>query len=201
MGYAFNWSPEGVVNQYLNDCEVISGGSRKWISPLEGYETVVIDGTQFEAFTTSGGVGTICESFVGRVKNLDYKTIRYPGHMQAMEFFFHELLMSENRELAAQILTNAKPPVSDDVVYIHVASEGHIDGQLARLEYVRAFKPREIAGQMRTAIAWTTAGSVVSTIEMVSAGLVAQQGFLKQEDIPLADFLSTSAGSLYTVDG
>lgn len=57
MGYAFNWSPDGVVNEYLNDCEVIEQGERKWVSPMEWVEDIYIDGVKLEAFTTSGGVG------------------------------------------------------------------------------------------------------------------------------------------------
>jgi len=197
MGYAFNWSPEGVVNEYLNDCEVIEEGTQKWVSPMEWRETIYVEGTQLEAFTTSGGLGTMCETYLGRVDNIDYKTMRYPGHMRLMNFFFHELLMREQRELAGQILTNAKPPVDDDIVYIHVASEGQIDQQLRRVEYVHAFRPRDIAGRSRTAIAWTTAGSVVSVIEMVRDAVLPQKGFLKQEDIPLDAFLRTSTGALY----
>jgi len=188
MGYAFNWSPEGVVNEYLNDCEVIEEGVQKWVSPMEWHETIYVEGTQLEAFTTSGGLGTMCETYLGRVDNIDYKTMRYPGHMRLMNFFFHELLMREQRDLAGQILTNAKPPVDDDVVYI--------DQQLRRVEYVEAFRPRDIAGRMRTAIAWTTAASVVAVIEMVRDAVLPQSGFLKQEDIPFDAFLATSTGAL-----
>jgi hypothetical protein len=80
MGYAFNWSPEGVVNEYLNDCEVIEGGVRKTVSSMEWHETLYVEGVMLEAFTTSGGLGTICETFHGKVANVDYKTMRYAGH-------------------------------------------------------------------------------------------------------------------------
>ncbi|MEN8040589.1 MAG: saccharopine dehydrogenase C-terminal domain-containing protein, partial [Actinomycetota bacterium] len=197
MGYAFNWSPEGVVNEYLNDCEVIDQGVHKWVPAMAWEESIFVDGMRLEAFTTSGGLGTMCETYAGRVKNLDYKTMRYPGHRKLMNFFFDELLMRDQKELAGEILTHAKPPVDDDVVYIHVASEGVINEQLRRHEYVRAFKPRNLVGADRTAIAWTTAGSVVAVIEMVAANLLPQQGFLKQEEIPFESFLSTRTGSLY----
>src|SRR6266540_4076529 len=153
LGYAFNWSPEGVVNEYLNDAEVIEEGERKFVSSMEWKETIHVNGNALEAFTTSGGLGTMCETFHGRVDNLDYKTIRYPGHMDLMNFFFHELLMRQRRDLAGEILTNAKPPVDEDVVYVHVACEGTIGGRMRRLEFVRAYYPREIAGMRSTAIA------------------------------------------------
>ena len=131
------------------------------------------------------------------VDNLDYKTMRYPGHMELMNFFFHELLMRERRDEAGRILTNAKPPVDDDIVYVHVAAEGEADGRLQRIEYVRAFRPREVAGVPATAIAWTTAGSVVAVIEMVREGMLGPIGFVKQEEIPFDHFLSTATGALF----
>ncbi|MGB5869890.1 MAG: saccharopine dehydrogenase C-terminal domain-containing protein [Albidovulum sp.] len=199
LGYAFNWSPEGVVNEYLNDCEVIEEGVLKSVSAMEWLETIYIDGMQLEAFTTSGGLGTMCETYADKIENLDYKTMRYPGHAQLMNFFFHELLMRENRAEAGKILTNAKPPVDEDVVYVHVAAEGWTGGQLLRREFVRAYYPIEIAGKFRTAIAWTTSASVVAVIEMVRAGALPSQGFLKQEDIPLAPYLGTRTGNYYSI--
>ncbi len=197
MGYSFNWSPEGVVNEYLNDCEVIEEGERKMISPMEWIEDIYIDGMKLEAFTTSGGLGTMCDTYHGQVANIDYKTMRYPGHAKLMNFFFHELLMRERREEAGAILVNAKPPVDDDIVYVHASAEGTLDGVLRRFEFVRGYRPLEVAGKRRTAISWTTAGSVVAVIEMVRDGKLPATGFLKQEDIALSDFLATPTGGLY----
>jgi len=197
MGYAFNWSPEGVVNEYLNDCEVIEDGERKMVSAMEWLEDIYIDGIRLEAFTTSGGLGTMCDTFQGKVDNIDYKSMRYPGHAAQMNFFFHELLMRDDRKHAGEVLVKAKPPVQDDVVYVHAAAEGMVEGRMERREFVRGYRPIEVAGQQRTAIAWTTAGSVVAIIEMVRDGKLPAQGFLKQEDISLADFLSMPTGALY----
>lgn len=199
LGYAFNWSPEGVVNEYLNDCEVIEEGVLKSVSAMEWLETIYIDGMQLEAFTTSGGLGTMCETYADRIENLDYKTMRYPGHVKLMNFFFHELLMRENRAEAGRILTNAKPPVDADVVYVHVAAEGWQGGQLRRKEFVRSYYPIEIGAKHRTAIAWTTSASVVAVIEMVREGQLPQKGFLKQEEIPLEPYLKTRTGNYYNI--
>lgn len=199
LGYAFNWSPEGVVNEYLNDCEVIEEGVRKTVSAMEWIETIYVDGTKLEAFTTSGGLGTMCETYSGSVANLDYKSVRYPGHVDLMNFFFHELLMRERRALAGEILTNAKPPVDEDVVYIHVAAEGYRNDRLSRQEFVRAYYPIDLVGRRRTAIAWTTSASAVAVIEMVRDGTLAQRGFLKQEEIPFGPFLETRTGRHFSV--
>jgi saccharopine dehydrogenase (NAD+, L-lysine-forming) len=201
LGYAFNWSAEGVVNEYLNDCEVISCGHPKLVPAMQDLEKIVIEGTTLEAFTTSGGLGTMCETYAGKVQELNYKTMRYPGHMKLMRFYFHEIRMRENRELAGEILVNAKPPVNDDVVYVHAAVEGFKKKsgrkELCRDEFVHAYYPKEIAGKNWRAISWTTACSIVSVIEMVSKGVLPSKGFIKQEDIPLEAFLKTKSGGYY----
>ena len=197
MGYSFNWSPEGVVNEYLNDCEVLEDGERKLVSPMEWMEDIYIDGMKLEAFTTSGGLGTMCETYQDKVANIDYKTMRYPGHAKLMNFFFHELLMRNRREDAGEILINAKPPVEDDIVYVHASAEGMKEDKLLRHEFVRSYRPRKVSGKQRTAISWTTAASVVSIIEMVRNGSLPRTGFLKQEEIGLEAFLATPTGGLF----
>lgn len=198
MGYAFTWSPAGVINEYINDAEVIHNGVRKMASSLDGIETMNIGGTEFEAFATSGGLGTLCEALDGKVDTLNYKTIRYPGHARLTRFFLYELLMKDRRELAEEILTTAKPPVAEDVVYVYAAVEGSKGGVLEREEFCRAYRPLVIGGREWRAISWTTAASVTSVIELVAAGKLPRRGFLKQEEIPLDAFLQTSSGRLYT---
>jgi saccharopine dehydrogenase-like NADP-dependent oxidoreductase len=197
LGYAFNWSPEGVVNEYLNDCEVIKESKRAKVTAMEGLETIVIDGVPLEAFATSGGLGTMCETYEGNVEKLNYKTIRYPGHCQLMKFFFNELFMRKDRQKAGEILVNAKPPVNDDVVFVHAAVEGQQNGKLMREEFVRSYYPLGIAGQDWRAIAWTTAASVCAVVDLVSRGVLPQKGFIKQEDIPLDQFFKTPTGQYF----
>jgi len=197
LGYAFNWSPEGVVNEYLNDCEVIKEGKRAKVTSMEGLETIVIDGVQLEAFSTSGGLGTMCETYEGKVEKLNYKTIRYPGHCQLMKFFFNELFMRKDRKRAGEILVNAKPPVNDDVVFVHAAVEGVQNGKLMREEFVCRYYPLEIAGQEWRAISWTTAASVCAVVELVSRGVLPQKGFIRQEEIPLDQFFKTATGQYF----
>ncbi len=197
LGYAFNWSAEGVVNEYLNDCEVLRSGRRQMVPAMTEPERVVIGGIELEASLTSGGLGTMCETYAGRVQRLDYKTMRYPGHFELMRFFFDELGLRERRELAGELLVAAKPPVDDDVVYLHAAVEGLADGQAYRKQYVRAWQPLEINGRRWRAISWTTAASAVAVVELVAEGRLPQSGFIKQEDIAFADLLATKNGTLF----
>jgi saccharopine dehydrogenase (NAD+, L-lysine-forming) len=201
LGYAFNWSPEGVVNQYLNDCAVIQDGEIKMVPAMQQRETLVIEGHKLEAFTTSGGLGTMCETFAGRVEELNYKTIRYQGHLDLMHFYFHEILMKNNRQLAGEILVNALPPVNKDVVYVYAAVNGWkvVSGRREHVldEFVHAYLPRKIGGTTWRAISWTTACSLCAVVEMVFHGKLPQSGFLKQEDIPLEEFLKTRNGNRF----
>jgi saccharopine dehydrogenase-like NADP-dependent oxidoreductase len=204
LGYAFNWSPEGVVNEYLNDCEVLRGGVRQMVPAMTEIERVVIGGIELEAALTSGGLGTMCETYEGRAQRLDYKTMRYPGHFRLMRFFFDELGLRSRRELAGEILVNAKPPVDDDVVYLYGAVEGiatgagdTAPGQLTRKQYVRAYQPLEINGRPWRAISWTTAASAAAVVELVAGGQLPTQGFIPQEAIPFSALLATRDGARF----
>jgi saccharopine dehydrogenase-like NADP-dependent oxidoreductase len=196
LGYSCTWSPAGIVNEYLNDCEQLRGGELVTVPPLSDLETIVIDGASYEAFTTSGGLGTMCETFAGRVGSLDYKTIRYPGHRHLMRFMLQELGLGRQREEAVRLLTDAYPPVRDDLVVVYAAAEGSGSGRRAREEFVRVYRPRLVAGATRTAIAWTTAAGAVGMVELLAEGSLPNAGFVCQEDVSLDAFLATSAGQL-----
>lgn len=197
MGYSFTWSPAGVINEYINDAEVIHNGERKMVPSLEGIEMINIEGQEFEAFTTSGGLGTMCETLNGKVDTLNYKTMRYPGHAKLMRFLLYELILKEKRELVEQILTEAKPPVREDVVYVYAVVEGWKGEQLAREEFYHAYHPIVINGKEWRAISWTTAASVAAVVEMVANGTLSNKGFIKQEEISYQAFIKTKNGSLY----
>lgn len=201
LGYSVNWSPEGVVNEYLNDCEVLRSGRRQMVPAMTESERVLIGGLEFEAALTSGGLGTMCQTWEGRATRLDYKTLRYPGHFRQMQFLFDELNLREERELVGRLIVDAKPPVNDDIVYLHAAVEGVKDGQPFRENHVRGYTPIEIAGRPWRAISWTTAASVVSVVELIAAGRLPRSGFIKQEDIALTDLFETVAGARFETLG
>jgi len=197
MGYSFTWSPAGVINEYINDAEVIHNGQRKWVPSLDGIELINIEGQEFEAFSTSGGLDTLCETLEGKVDTLNYKTIRYPGHAKLMRFLLYELVLKERRGLAEEILTAAKPPVREDVVYVYAVAEGWKEGHLAREEFYQAYYPLTIDGKEWRAISWTTAASLAAVVELVAAGKLPQKGFLKQEEVLFPLFMATTYGKLF----
>ena len=126
LAYSFTWSPAGVINEYLNDAEVIHNGVRKMVPSLDGIEYINIEGQEFEAFSTSGGLGTMCETYEGQLDTLNYKTIRYPGHGKLMKFLMYELILKKDKKLLEDVLYEAKPPVKQDVVYVYAVSYTHL---------------------------------------------------------------------------
>lgn len=197
LGYSFTWSAEGVINEYLNDAEVIHNGERKMLSSLDDVESINLNGRQYEAFLTSGGLGTMCETLEGKVDTLNYKTIRYPGHRDGMKLFLYDLLMKNDRELAKEILNNALPLVDDDIVLVYAAVEGIMDGKLRRKEFSESYRNITIDNKDWRAISWTTACSISAVVDLVSEAKLKNKGFIKQEEIPFDMFIQSHFGSMY----
>lgn len=197
LGYSFTWSADGVINEYLNDAEVIHNGERKMLASLDDVESININGRQYEAFLTSGGLGTMCETLDGKVDTLNYKTIRYPGHRDGMKLFLYDLLMKNDRDTAKRILENALPLVDDDIVLVYASVEGKIDGQLVRKEFSESYRNVMINGQDWRAISWTTACSISTVVDLVSEGKLKSSGFIKQEEVPFDLFIESEFGSMY----
>ena len=103
----------------------------------------------------------------------------------------------DSMEQLEEILKKAKPPVKEDVVYVYAVVEGWENERLFRNEYFKAFHPIEIEGRQWRAISWTTAASLAAVVEMVAAGTLPQQGFIKQEEIPLEAFQKTHNGQYF----
>ena len=120
LKYNLTWSIDGLINEYCQPCEAIRDGSTQWVQPLEGLEHFSLDGTEYEAFNTSGGLGTLCETLAGKVETLDYKSVRYPGHRELMKFLLDDLRMSSDRDGLKAMLRRAVPATAQDVVLVFV---------------------------------------------------------------------------------
>ena len=197
LRYNFTWSIDGVINEYCNPAEAIVNGERVMVQPLEGHETFTLDAETFEAFNTSGGLGTLCESLQGRVRNLDYKSIRYPGHREAMNFLLHDLRLIERRDLLRQVLEHAVPHSRDDVVIVFASASGLRAGRFEQETRLARIFGGSLLGKARTAIELSTAAGVVGVLELLQQGKLPSKGFVRQEQVPLADFLATRVGHHY----
>ena len=200
LGYAGNWSLAGLVHEYIAECDIIEGGKALKVPALRLNEILRIDGIEYEAFTTSGGLGTMTETYLGKTEELNYKSIRYPGHLAGMKLLIEEMRFKNDEAALVERIANALPPDDQDRVLVHASVQGEIKGKMQTKELVGDYKPMEIGGKTRTAIAWTTAASIAAVVEMVSEKTLPQSGFVKQEEIPLPAFLKTKFGALYAED-
>lgn len=193
MKYYLSWSPEGVINEYCNPCEVIYDGVNVTAMALEGLEEIVIDGSYYEAFNTSGGLGTMCSTWKGKVRDLNYKTIRYLGHRNHMQLILNDFGLRDNKELLAEIFRQNVPYTTDDIVIIYISCSGEIDGKVCRKTYIKKITGRSGL----SAIELTTASGVCGVIEIYLRGSFTKAGFIKQEDCSFTDLKSTSFGGIF----
>jgi saccharopine dehydrogenase-like NADP-dependent oxidoreductase len=197
LKYSLTWSTEGLINEYGNPCEAIVDGRPTEAAPLEGLEEIEIDGTLYEAFNTSGGLGSLAESYGERVKNMDYKTMRYPGHCEQMRLLMNDLKLNHDRGTLKRILENAVPQTLQDVVVVYVAVTGKQDGELREENYVNKVYPQVIAGRLWSAIQVTTASGICAVVDLVLNSGARHKGFVRQEDFRLLDVLQNRYGKHY----
>lgn len=197
LGYNLTWSTAGVINEYCQPCEAVVQGKRTAVPALEELEHFALDGVQYEAFNTSGGLGTLCDTLDGRVRNLNYRTIRYPGHRDAMKLLLQDLRLAERPEVLADVLEHAIPGTRQDVVVIFVTATGLREGRAWQESYANSVYPTVLAGREWTAIQTTTASAICAVLDMLVAGKLATRGLVKQEEIRLDDFLANRFGRAY----
>ena len=197
LQYCMTWSIEGVINEYLKPCEAIRGGQLREIKPLEDLETFVLEGTPFEAFNTSGGLGTLSETFAGRVGNLDYKSIRYPGHRDGIRHLMNSLPADTRHDIMVQFLEAALPQTLDDIVVILVRVAGTLDGRHREKTLSRVIPSADVNGQRWSAIQIATAGGACAAVDLWRQGILPQRGFVRQEQIPLEAFLANRFGQAF----
>lgn len=197
LQYNLTWSTDGLINEYIQPCEAIVNGVLREVPALEDCEEFSLDGTTYEAFNTSGGLGTLCETLAGKVKNLNYRTARYPGHRDVMKLLIQDLRLGERGDMLKDIFEYALPLTEQDVVLIFVTVNGDRDGRHMQESYARRVYAREIGGKLCTAIQITTASGICAVLDMLADGTLPQQGFIKQEDISFSDFIANRFGANY----
>ena len=197
LKYSLTWSTDGLINEYGNPCYGIENGKTTTLLPLEGYETITLDGVQYEAFNTSGGLGTLAQSWAGRVRTMNYKTLRYPGHCEKIRLLMNHLRLNDDRATLKKILENAVPKTLQDVVLIYAAVRGIREGDLFEENDVRKIYPQKIAGRQWSAIQVSTAAGLCAVLDLVLTQPGAYRGFVTQEQFPLADVLSNRFGRYY----
>jgi saccharopine dehydrogenase-like NADP-dependent oxidoreductase len=195
--YNLTWSTDGLINEYCNPCEVIHDSRRMNVLPLEGIVHFSLDGVRYEAFNTSGGLGTLCDTLESKVRELNYKTIRYQGHRDYMAFLVNELQLSQRREILKDILENAIPVTYQDVVVVFCTVSGQRKGQLVQISDARKIYNHTIDGEAWSAIQITTAAGVCAVADLFFEGKLPRRGLVRQEQVKLDHFLDNRFGRNY----
>lgn len=197
LRYNLTWSTEGLINEYCNPCEAIVDGQLTSVPALEGYETFALDGVEYEAFNTSGGLGTLPATLLGRARNVDYKSVRYPGHCNIMKLLLNDLRLRDRRDLLKDIFESAIPTTEQDVIVIQASASGYRHGRLEEESYpIRVFGA-EVDGHRLSAIQLSTAAGICAALDLVAHGVLPQQGFVGQEAIGLEALLNNRFGRIY----
>jgi saccharopine dehydrogenase-like NADP-dependent oxidoreductase len=199
LGYSLTWSTEGLINEYCQPCDAIVHGQAVQVPALEGLEALMIDGVRYEAFNTSGGLGTLVATWQGRLQRLDYKTIRYPGHCASMRLLLNELRLRERRGLLKELFEAAIPATAQDVIVIQACASGLRAGRLEQKEYCAHIMGATVRGQHLSAIQYTTASGICAALDLVADGRLPERGFVRQEQVALPDFLANRFGRAYAV--
>lgn len=201
LKYSLTWSTEGLINEYGNPCQAIVEGRSIDVAPLEGLEEIEIDGTLYEAFNTSGGLGSLAETHGAHCESMNYRTIRYPGHCEQMRLLMNDLKLNHDRGTLKRILENAVPQTLQDVVIVYAAVTGKQDGELREENYVNKIYPQFIAGRLWSAIQVTTAAGITSVVDLVLEQPQVYRGFIPQEQFRLTGILANRFGRYYAAGG
>jgi saccharopine dehydrogenase-like NADP-dependent oxidoreductase len=199
LKYNLTWSTDGLINEYCNPCEAIVDGHLREVPALEEVEHFSLDGIAYEAFNTSGGLGTLCESLAGRVQNLNYKTVRYPGHRDIVKMLVRDLQLGlpDRRQILKEVLEASIPITRQDVVLVFVSVCGMREGRLEQETYARKIYSQQVNGKLLSAIQLTTAAGICAMIDLLIEGKLPRQGLVRQEQTRLEDFLSNRFGRYY----
>jgi saccharopine dehydrogenase-like NADP-dependent oxidoreductase len=197
LKYNLTWSTDGLINEYCNPCEAIHEGRRVELLPLEGLESFSLDGVRYEAFNTSGGLGTLCDSLGERVRELNYKTVRYQGHRDEMVLLLNELRLNEHREELKQILERAVPITYQDVVVTFCTVTGWRRGSLVQQSDARKIYHQMIGDETWSAIQITTAAALCAVLDLHFARRLPSRGLVRQEQVDFDEFLGNRFGKYY----
>jgi saccharopine dehydrogenase-like NADP-dependent oxidoreductase len=188
--YGFTWSPSGVATEYVKPATVLRDGRKTTRPSLSERRTVIIDGITYEEDLTSGGAADLPAALAGKVRNLDYKTLRYPGHYAWIESMLAAISAAEDPILFLQGRMEATIPfMEDDLVVIYAGVEGRgADGTLRRLERSLLIRPRRVGARTLKAIQSTTTAGLAESARFL---LTEQpQGICLQSQIDSAQYMA-----------
>jgi lysine 6-dehydrogenase len=189
--YGLVFSPEGLANEYHEPAWVIEDGEVRTVESLTGWERVYFGsplGT-LEAFHTSGGASTMVETFKGRVRTLDYKTLRYPGHLRKIKLLGDLGFWRDDELKIGELVTTPRKAlgailerfgwIKDDLVAVAAWGMGSKDGKLRRVDLKITDYADAATGL--SAMARTTGFPAAILARMLAEGTIKERGVLRQE--------------------
>ncbi len=202
LDYQIVFSVEGLINEYVERARVIRDGKIVEVDSMTETERLDFPAPfgEMEAFQTSGGTSTLPESFLGRVRELDYKTIRYPGHCEKFKTMIDLGLTASEaleidgarvapRRVLGEMLLRRLPADEPDAVLIRLEFRGKVDDKQHALRYdiIDYFDEQTgLSAMMRT-----TAFPASIIAQMMARGETLQKGATPQERcIPPARFVA-----------
>ncbi len=200
LNYNLTWSTDGLINEYIEPCEAIVEGRLITVPAMEEREEFSLDGVTYEAFNTSGGLGTLAKSLEGKVRTMNYRTIRYPGHQAIVKALLNDLNLKNRRDVLKDLFENALPATKQDVVVIFVTVCGWKDGRYLPETYANKVYAATVAGQKMSAIQITTAAGICTVLDLLAEGHLPAKGFVRQEEVSLESFLANRFGRVYQPD-
>lgn len=168
--YGFTWSPVGVATEYLKETLVLRDYTKTTLPALSERATILIDGVAYEEDLTSGGAADLPQALSGKVRSLDYKTLRHPGHYAWIE---EQLSAIEEKSDAAidalqQKMQEAIPHVEDDQIILYAAVEGKdATGVLRRREVAKRILPQKVGNHQLRAIQTSTAAPLAQAAQLL----------------------------------
>ncbi len=188
--YGFTWSPIGVATEYVKTARVVRNYKRVHLPALSERERIIINGYSYEADLTSGGAANLPRFFGGKTKNLDYKTLRHPGHYRWVEGLIKKLPFDEDLpQNLEDVMLEKVPSVEDDFVIVHSSVDGYdLQGRRRMVEKAFHIKPLEINGHYLRAIQTTTAAPLAECADMLASNK--HKGVIMQSEIEPGSFLN-----------
>jgi len=170
--YGFTWSPIGVATEYLKPCIAVRNGEKVLLPALSERETLIVNGMTLEDNLTSGGAADLPEALSGRVKTLDYKTLRFPGHYQWVDNVLSVLPEGKNRVKQLQdTMQTFVPMIEEDQVIIYASVQGKDkNGVLRAMEGSYRILPMKVGTKTLRAIQSTTAAPLAECARMLATG-------------------------------
>ena len=197
LNYNLTWSTDGLINEYIEPCEAIVEGRLITVPAMEEREEFSLDGVTYEAFNTSGGLGTLAKTLEGRVRTMNYRTIRYPGHQAIIKALLNDFNLKNRRDVLKDLFENALPATMQDVVVVFVTVCGWREGRYLQETYANKIYAGLVAGRRMSAIQITTAAGITGVLDLLASGRLPERGFVRQEEIALGDFLANRFGRFY----